>query len=104
MNILYANTYVRREDLESEVKGLVGASTEKNTDIEIHGTREELARLQLSASTSVWGVRCVVLDESPPDQKVAVERPQRGELKDFGLNGNVKKISDIVLEENGKSN
>lgn len=72
------------------MKGLLGLTAEVKTDYEIAGTKEDLQRLQLSASTMFWGIKC--LDTSPPEEKTdppekPLEKPQRGETHPFGIAG-----------------
>src|SRR3990167_5492842 len=87
-----ANEFASRADLETKVAGTYGATADLKPDVEIRGTREEMGRLGLSGRTLLWGVKCVITDEPTETRKQAdVERPVRGDIKDFGMNGAVSK-------------
>lgn len=92
MNIINAKDYSQRGELENKVRNLIGLTAEIKSDYEIHGKRGELARLQLSDTTMFWGIKCVITD-MPTEVKTQkeTEKPQRGEIKEFGLNRNLKK-------------
>ena len=89
MITLKAKDYASREALEVAVKDLVGLTSDTKSGYEISGTDKELEALSLSRRSILWGVRCSSTDKvanAPPR-----ERPARGELHDFGINGNLKK-------------
>lgn len=89
--ILEAKNFSTREELENYVRQELDLTPVKK-DVEIQGTREELARLQLSDQTTFYGIKCVILDDpSPPKTQAAVETVNRGEVQDSGLNNNLKK-------------
>lgn len=86
MNTLNAKDYSKRSELEDAVKSLVGLTAERKSEYVISGTTEELARLQLSGSTSFWGIGCV--DTIPVETKDSPpEKPVRGEIFPFGIAG-----------------
>ena len=84
-----AKDYAVRGDLENAVKKEVGIDVEKNEagGHEIHGTREELKKLQLSDLTTVWGLKCVITDTPTVSPKPSSAKPERGERKPFGIVG-----------------
>lgn len=87
ISIINAGEFATRMLLEGSVAALCGLTTDKKESYEIHGTREELARLHLSPASVFWGIRCVATDESPPAEGAAAPpRPDRGNLQPFGVN------------------
>lgn len=90
-NIIEAKDFSKREELEVRV-GEYGKTADLKPDVEIHGTREEMARLGLSDRTVFWGIRCVITDEpTKATAQADAEKPVRGDIKDFGTNGVVSK-------------
>ena len=85
ITIINAKDYSSRTDLENKVRALVELSPDLKLDYQIIGIRKELERLQLSDSTTFYGIRCVITD-TPIESKPQTEKPQRGEIKKFGLN------------------
>lgn len=75
-----------REALDSNVQVRIATSGVPEA-LRIVGTREELARLHLSHGLSVFGVPAVAIDHVPV---APVERPARGPIKPFGINGNLR--------------
>lgn len=75
MTIIKSSDFNTRIELDNHVKSLKGESTEPSSEYQIEGTKADLARLFLSATTVVWGVSCVVTDETE-DQAIVtpVER------------------------------
>lgn len=65
-----AKEYKSRQDLEAVILVEVGGDIEKNKNTVpphvIEGTREELAKLQLDDMTTVFGIQCVITDETTP--------------------------------------
>ena len=63
-----AKEYKFRADLESVILSMVGGNIEKNRDANpahsIEGTRAELERLQLDDRTSIYGIHCVITDDT----------------------------------------
>ena len=91
MNTLQAKNFLNRSDLEVKLKELgFNLNPDLKLDIEISGTEEELARLGLSYRTSFYGVKCVATNRIPPSNPPP-EKPLRGEIKEFGLNNQVRK-------------
>ena len=64
--IFKASNYLVRSDCEAHIMSSVGSDIDKNkiAGHQITGTKEELGKLQLSDETSVWGVKCVIIDFS----------------------------------------
>lgn len=78
--VINARDFSSREEIERAMKGLVASTPDLKVGYEISGKREELERLKLSDRTTVYGVRCVIMDEPTPTKKQSeVEKPQRGE-------------------------
>ena len=84
-----ARDFSSREELENHVRGLRGLTVDIKDDIEIKGTRAELVRIGLSDRTLFWGIRCMITDTPSEPKKQAGDKPARGEIKGFGLNGAV---------------
>ena len=80
-----AKNYTNRQHLENEISKLIQLTPDLKIDYEIKGTIEELSRLQLSSQTSIWGIRCIVTNEKPKKEQ-QYQKPQRGEIKKFGIN------------------
>ncbi len=81
-----------RAELENYVRNKIGLTPEPKPDIEIFGTRAELAILKLSDRTIFWGIKCVITDTpTEPTPQGARDKPERGELGEFGINGKNKK-------------
>ena len=62
MTTINAKDYSSRSELENKVRSLVGLTPEPKSDYEIAGTRDELARLQLSDESIFWGIGCRITD------------------------------------------
>lgn len=93
MTQIKASNFSNRSDLENEVRKLVELSPDLKPTYEISGTRKELEILHLSDETIFYGIKCVITDfPSVVKAQKEVERPQRGEIKPIGLNGNLKEI------------
>lgn len=93
--VIKAGNFKTRSDLESHVRNKAGLTPDKKTSFEIQGTAEELARLGLSKKTVFWGITCTdVNDKDPAPTTAAPARPERGDIKDFGLNGNTRSKDD----------
>ncbi len=95
MNIINANDFSCRSELENEVRKLVDLSPDQKVGYEISGTRKELERLNLSDRTVFYGIKCVILD-TPSVAKGQLEKPMRGEIKPSGINGNLTKPKQYV--------
>ena len=89
--IISVKEFATRGDLEFAISSKYALTADVKVGVEIRGTREELERLQLSDRTSFWGIVCVITD-TPTEPKAQVERPPRGEIKDFGLNGSQSNV------------
>ena len=74
-----ASEFGTRVELEEYVRKI----SDRN-GYEIHGTSEELRRLQLSPRVLVYGVSVIASDYVPPP---IVPKAKRGEIKDSGLSG-----------------
>lgn len=85
-----ASKFKYRTDLENEVRNKYGLTPDVKANVEISGTREDLAKLSLSDESTFWGIRCVITD-SPTVAKTA-EAPDRGKKHDFGINQRNNKI------------
>jgi len=81
-----ANKFSTRAELEAEINRI---SDKKNC--KIVGTREELAKLQLSDLRKVFGVACEITDTPTEIKDKAPPKPYRGELKPYGINNNLIK-------------
>lgn len=79
MIAIQASQFATRADIEEYVRNL---SDKKGQ--EIHGTLEELRRLQLSPRVLVFGVPVVAPDFVP---KTPQKKPERGEVKPSKMNG-----------------
>ena len=91
MITLQARDFSQRKELENKVKTLVTLTPEFKSDIEIKGTRVELERLQLSDETMFYGISCIITDlPTLIKTQKEIEKPQRGEIKPFGINNNLK--------------
>lgn len=82
--IIEAKFFKERKDLENHVRNKHGLTPEPKPLILIQGTRQEMARLQLSDRTIFWGINCVITDSPTENKKES--KPDRGELKEFGIN------------------
>lgn len=93
--VILAKEYSKRDELENHIRGISGCTVDPKSDIHIEGTRAEMDRLGLSDRTTFWGIKCVITDTPtiPTAQKDA-DRPVRGEIKDFGMNGATKPPKD----------
>lgn len=71
----HAPDYHTRGDLVAAVQAECGLDLKANREAGhlITGTRDELARLQLSDTTNVYGVRCVITDT--PTAELAKQKP-----------------------------
>lgn len=81
--MIEAKNYASRTELE---KGIIS----KDLKGVIFGKKEELVRLGLSDKTTINGLKCVITDE-PSQIKPQQERPQRGEINNSKINGNIIK-------------
>lgn len=80
-----AKDFKYRSDLENEVRNKYGLTPDLKIDVIIEGTRDELAKLQLSDTTIFWGIKCSITDT--PTQAQTKEGPDRGVKEtDFGIN------------------
>ena len=80
--IINAREFKFRSDLENEIRNRFGLTPDAKDHI-IQGTREQLQRLQLSDTTTFWGIKCEITDT--PTEKKSGNKPDRGQLKDFKL-------------------
>ena len=87
--IIQAKNFKNRADLENEVRNKFGLTTEIKDSV-IKGTREELAKLQLSDRSMFFGIRCEITD-TPTLPKVE-NKVARGKLHDFGIGEPKNKI------------
>jgi len=86
--VLKAKDYATRSDLETKVRNTFDLTPDKK-DARIDGTREELARLQLSDRSIFWGIPCKITD-TPTEIKTQKEPVQRGETFESSINLQVK--------------
>jgi hypothetical protein len=56
MQIIEAKNFLTRESIEQEVRKLAGGDTKPNPDFQIQGSVEELSNLNLSESSTIFGV------------------------------------------------
>lgn len=89
MTLINAKDFSTRSELENKVRNTLGLTPDLKPDYQIKGTREELARLQLSDTATFWGISCLITDD-PTQATTQAEVPARGELQDSGLNGQTK--------------
>ena len=80
--IIQAKNFKNRADLENEVRNKFGLTTEIKDSV-IKGTREELAKLQLSDRSMFYGIRCEITDT--PTQPKIESKVARGKLHNFGI-------------------
>lgn len=94
--ILEARNFSKRIELEIMVRNELGLTPDLKQGSEIRGTREELNRLQLSDKTLFHGIKCIITD-FPTQVRTQrdVPKPQRGEIKEFGLNNQLKKPNNV---------
>lgn len=85
-NIYFAAEFKDRDELEATVKREFGLDTELKS-AEIKGTVADLKKLRLSDKMIFWGIECVATDIKP-ELSPPNERPNRGEVKKFGININ----------------
>ena len=81
---LKAAGFATRDDLEKFVAGQIAATTEPKDHV-ITGTREQLARLNLTDRTTVWGIKCEITD-TPTIEAKQGEKPDRGQRFAHGIN------------------
>ena len=90
MTQILAKDYSNRGALEEFVGQKYGRDTTPKSDVKIIGTQKELAALNLSGKTMVWGISCEETDalkiDGPPPEKV-----NRGKIHSYGLNNNLIK-------------
>lgn len=82
MTNIRASDFKTRDALDKKVQSLT-----KKSGVFVVGTMAELRRLHLSHRTVVWGVPCKATDYKPPN---AFKPVNRGEIKPFGINGNLR--------------
>ena len=66
METFWAKNYNNRAELENHIKEKIGLNTpvnEKEGHL-ISGTKKELKKLQLSSTTTIWGVKCKMTGSS----------------------------------------
>lgn len=88
---LRVSSYGSRADLEAYCENL---TPEEKATCSITGTLEELARFQLSPTTTVHQISCVASDYLPPE---VVDSPVPNRIKSdvgYGLNGNLIKPNE----------
>ena len=76
METFHARNYNTRAELENHIKEKVGLNTTANEEEGhiISGTKKELKKLQLSSTTTIWGVKCKMTGSSvEKDLKKKVE-------------------------------
>ncbi len=61
--IIKASDFKFRNDLENRVRGLVSLTPDPKPDYEIHGSKSDLAKLQLSDTKIFWGINCYIVDK-----------------------------------------
>lgn len=79
--MINAKDFSSRQQLEAFVANKYGLTVEDKKDT-IAGTKEELNKLNLSHKTSVWGIRCVETNYSPPQK---FDKPLRGEIHKYSI-------------------
>ena len=62
MTIFQSKDFATRSQLENKIRQEAGGDTSPKPDFEIQGTKDELNKLNLSESSNVFGVRCVILN------------------------------------------
>lgn len=86
-----ASDFASREDLENKIRASTQLDVSDKPDMQITGTREQLERLGLSDRSIFWGIKCVITDTPTPIVKQSErEKPQRGDVHKFGINGQLK--------------
>ena len=79
-----ARDFSLRGELEKAVIGLVVNSNEAKPEFIITGKREELKRLHLDETSTIYGVKCEVTDGAKPKKEKSTA--DRGVLHKFGIN------------------
>ena len=59
--IFYTTNYITRHDLESDIVSRLGTKTDEENPHEIRGTKKQLKKFQLSDTSPIWNVRCVII-------------------------------------------
>jgi hypothetical protein len=90
-----AKEFFNRNELENHVRQTFGLTPEEKKDVVIVGTKQELQKLQLSDKNIFWGIKCVCSD-SPRVNNMQKERPNRGKIYPFGLDGNKEQSKKII--------
>ena len=69
-----ASNFLNRHDLEDLIKSKCGVDIKKNEEAghKVVGTKKQLKQFQLSDTTSIWGVKCVITDKTL--QKSLIEK------------------------------
>ncbi len=91
MITIQSKDFSKRSELENKIRNLTGLTVDLKSNYEIHGTQDELERLQLSDRNIFWGIKIIITD-TPTKNKTQseVKKPQRGEIKTSGLNNNFR--------------
>ena len=88
-----AGQFKFRADLENHIRSKYGLTTDLKPNATIEGTRVELAMLGLSDRSIYWGINCVITDS--PTEKREKPKVDRGEQKEFGIGGVMKKVKKV---------
>lgn len=88
--IFTAKDYQIRSQLEDAVRNGSGLTTNPKPKHSIQGTKQELARLNLSGSSLFWGISCKELEPEP--EKSTEEVPDRGPKTESGINLDQKRV------------
>lgn len=83
--IIDASKFKIRSDLENEVRNKYGLTPDIKPDMVISGTKEELARLNLSDTNIFWGIACQITDH-PTKPQTTENTADRGKKTEFGIN------------------
>ena len=67
--ILQAKDFFNRKQLESHINAEIGndMTTNRAAGHIIKGTREEMAKLRLDDTVTVWGIKCEITDTKTKD-------------------------------------
>ncbi len=83
ITIIKAEDFKFRNDLENYVRNKIGLTTVLKNDYSIHGTKQDLAKLQLGENSLFWGIRVFFIDKKGDKislKKKSEEKPNRGKV------------------------
>ena len=92
-----AKNYLNRQDLEEAIKAEVGDDSKANKEAghNLIGTREQLKRLHLTDTTTVYGVFCIISDFSTKD-KLKTKLDESNKAKSGGVSTKPEKATSNI--------